>query len=162
MILFFCPRSAIYLSLIHISEKIKIVGDTDKTGTIVTFKPDPEMFEETEYNYDTIFTRMREQAFLNAGLKISTTDKRSGKEQSHEMCYEGGIREFVSYINRNKNPIHSQVIYMKGERTDSEAEIALQYNDGFSSSIVSFANNIHTCLLYTSPDVVPPLRLEDM
>lgn len=128
----------------EITEKIKIVGDTDKTGTIVTFKPDPEMFEETEYNYDTIFTRMREQAFLNAGLKISTTDKRSGKEQSHEMCYEGGIREFVSYINRNKNPIHSQVIYMKGERTDSEAEIALQYNDGFSSSIVSFANNIHT------------------
>jgi DNA gyrase subunit B len=128
----------------EITEKIRIVGDTDKTGTIVTFKPDPEMFEETEYNYDTIFTRMREQAFLNAGLKISTTDKRSGKEQSHEMCYEGGIREFVSYINRNKNPIHSQVIYMKGERTDSEAEIALQYNDGFSSSIVSFANNIHT------------------
>ncbi len=128
----------------EITEKIRIIGDTDKTGTIVMFKPDPEMFEETEYNYDTIFTRMREQAFLNAGLKIRTEDRRAGKEQSHEMCYEGGIREFVTFINRNKNPIHSQVIYMRGEKTDSEAEIALQYNDGFSSSIVSFANNIHT------------------
>ncbi len=128
----------------EITEKIRIIGDTDKTGTIVMFKPDPEMFEETEYNYDTIFTRMREQAFLNAGLKIRTEDRRAGKEQSHEMCYEGGIREFVTFINRNKNPIHSQIIYMRGEKTDSEAEIALQYNDGFSSSIVSFANNIHT------------------
>ncbi|MBQ5768575.1 MAG: DNA topoisomerase IV subunit B, partial [Clostridiales bacterium] len=101
-------------------------------------------FDETVYNYDTLFTRMREQAFLNAGLKISTIDKRAGKECVHEMCYEGGIREFVSFLNRNKAALHENVIYMKGEKTDSEAEIARQYNDGYNSNIVSFANNIHT------------------
>ena len=87
---------------------------------------------------------MREQAFLNGGLYISTEDKREGKEQKDEMCYEGGIREFVSFINQNKTPLHNDVIYMKGERADSEAEIALQYNDSYNEIIVSFANNIHT------------------
>ena len=128
----------------HITQEMRIIGDTDRTGTTVRFKPDPEMFEDTVYDYDILHTRMREQAFLNGGLYISTEDKREGKEQKDEMCYEGGIREFVSFINQNKTPLHNDVIYMKGERADSEAEIALQYNDSYNEIIVSFANNIHT------------------
>ena len=127
----------------HITQEMRIIGDTDRTGTTVRFKPDPEMFEDTVYDYDILHTRMREQAFLNGGLYISTEDKREGKEQKDEMCYEGGIREFVSFINQNKTPLHNDVIYMKGERADSEAEIALQYNDSYNEIIVSFANNIH-------------------
>ena len=96
------------------------------------------------YDYDILRRRMREQAFLNAGLKISTRDLRPGKEQYDEMCYEGGIREFVEYINRNKTPLHSGVIYMKDVRSDSVAEIAMQYNDSYNEMLVSFANNIHT------------------
>ena len=128
----------------NITQEIKIVGETDRSGTTVRFKPDPEMFDETVYDYDTLHTRMREQAFLNGGLYISTEDRREGREQKDEMCYAGGIREFVSFINQNKTPLHSEVIYMKGERSDSEAEIALQYNDSYNEVIVSFANNIHT------------------
>ena len=128
----------------NITQEMKIVGDTDRTGTTVRFKPDPEMFDDTVYDYDTLHTRMREQAFLNGGLYISTEDKREGKEQKDEMCYAGGIREFVSFINQNKTPLHNEVIYMKGERSDTEAEIALQYNDSYNEIIVSFANNIHT------------------
>ena len=128
----------------NITQEMRIVGDTDRTGTTVRFKPDPEMFEETVYDYGILHTRMREQAFLNGGLFISTEDKREGKEQKDEMCYEGGIREFVSFINQNKTPLHNDVIYMKGKRADSEAEIALQYNDSYNEIIVSFANNIHT------------------
>ncbi len=128
----------------NITQEMKIVGETDRSGTTVRFKPDPEMFDETVYDYDTLHTRMREQAFLNGGLYISTEDRREGREQKDEMCYAGGIREFVSFINQNKTPLHSEVIYMKGERSDSEAEIALQYNDSYNEIIVSFANNIHT------------------
>ena len=128
----------------NITQEMRIVGDTDRTGTTVRFKPDPEMFDDTVYDYDTLHTRMREQAFLNGGLYISTEDKREGKEQKDEMCYAGGIREFVSFINQNKTPLHNEVIYMKGERSDSEAEIALQYNDSYNEVIDSFANNIHT------------------
>ncbi len=128
----------------NITQEMKIIGDTDRTGTTVRFKPDPEMFDDTVYDYDTLHTRMREQAFLNGGLYISTEDRREGKEQKDEMCYAGGIREFVSFINQNKTPLHNEVIYMKGERSDSEAEIALQYNDSYNEIIVSFANNIHT------------------
>ena len=128
----------------NITQEMRIVGATDLTGTPVRFKPDPWMFDDTVYDYDTLHTRMREQAFLNGGLYISTEDKREGKEQKDEMCYAGGIREFVSFINHNKTPLHNEVIYMKGERSDSEAEIALQYNDSYNEVIVSFANNIHT------------------
>ncbi len=127
-----------------ITQEMRIVGETDRSGTTVRFKPDPEMFDDTVYDYDTLHTRMREQAFLNGGLYISTEDRREGREQKDEMCYAGGIREFVSFINQNKTPLHSEVIYMKGERSDSEAEIALQYNDSYNEVIVSFANNIHT------------------
>ena len=128
----------------NITQELKVVGETERTGTMVTFKPDPQMFEDTVYCYDVLHTRMREQAFLNAGLKIRTVDHRSGAEQSDEMCYVGGIREFVSWINRNKDPLHPDVIYMSGRRSDSMAEVALQYNSSYNETILSFANNIHT------------------
>ena len=127
-----------------ITEGIHVVGTTDRTGTVVTFKPDPEMFEETEYDYDVLHTRMREQAFLNAGLHIVIEDLRPGREHADDLRYEGGIREFVTYINRNKTPLHDDVIYMSGEKEDAIAEVALQYNDSFNDITVSFANNIHT------------------
>lgn len=127
-----------------ITQPMTIVGETDHTGTVVRFHPDPEMFEDTVFDYDTLHTRMREQAFLNAGLRISTEDRREGKEQKDVMHYAGGIREFVSFINRNKTPLHDDVIYMSGSREDSECEIAMQYNDGYNEILVSFANNIHT------------------
>ena len=127
-----------------VTQSMTIVGTTDHTGTEVTFQPDPEMFEELVYDYETLHRRMREQAFLNAGLKIIMTDARPGQEKHEEMCYEGGIREFVSFINENKTPVHDEVIYMAGEKDDAMAEVALQYTDGYSEIIVSFANNIHT------------------
>ena len=128
----------------HITQEMTIVGTTDHTGTTVTFKPDPEMFEDTVYSYDILHTRMREEAFLNAGLRIRTIDLREGQEQSDEMCYEGGIREFVTFLNKSKDALHSGVIYMSGIRGDSYAEVALQYNDGYQENILSFANNVHT------------------
>ena len=128
----------------HITQEMTIVGTTDHTGTTVTFKPDPEMFEDTVYSYDILHTRMREEAFLNAGLRIRTVDLREGQEQSDEMCYEGGIREFVTFLNKSKDALHSGVIYMSGTRGDSYAEVALQYNDGYQENILSFANNVHT------------------
>ena len=128
-----------------ITQEMKVVGTTDHTGTTVTFKPDPEMFRDTtEYEYDILHTRMREQAFLNAGLKIQTVDLREGREQSDEMHYAGGIREFVTWLNRAKDALHSDVIYMTGTKDDSMAEIAIQYNDGYNETMLSFANNIHT------------------
>ena len=128
----------------NITREMQIVGETDHTGTTVTFKPDPEMFDTLEYDYETLHTRMREQAFLNAGLRITITDARPGKEQSETMRYEGGIREFVTYINRNKTALHEEVIYLSGAKDDATAEIAMQYNDGYNETLVSFANDIHT------------------
>ena len=128
----------------EITQKMKVVGDTDRTGTTVTFKPDPQMFDTTVYSYDTIHTRMQQQAFLNAGLKITTEDKRSGHEDRDEMCYEGGIREYVTWLNQNKTVIHEDVIYMRGMKDDSSAEVALQYNENYNDTIVSFANDVHT------------------
>jgi DNA gyrase subunit B len=127
-----------------ITQKLTIIGQTDKIGSTIIFKPDHEIFEELVFNYDTILTRMREQAFLNAGLKIRTIDERPGCEAKNEMCYKGGIMEFVTYINRNKTPQHDDVIYLAGSRDDSMAEVALQYNDSYNELILSFANNIHT------------------
>ena len=128
----------------EITQSMTIVGKTDKTGTIVTFKPDPEMFDTVVYEYDILHTRMREQAFLNAGLRISTEDRRPGMEQKDVMYYEGGIREFVTWLNRSKNVIHDGVIYMQGSKGDSLTEISLQYSDAYNEMIYSFANNIHT------------------
>ncbi|MDO5000714.1 MAG: DNA topoisomerase (ATP-hydrolyzing) subunit B [Eubacteriales bacterium] len=128
----------------NILEEIHVVGTTDRTGTTVRFKPDPEMFDDTVYDYEILHTRMREQAFLNAGLAISITDERAGMEQSDSMRYEGGIREYVTYLNKHKTPMHGDVIYLSGRKGDAVAEIALQYNDGYSETLVSFANDIHT------------------
>ncbi len=128
----------------HITQEMTIIGTTDHTGTEVVFKPDPEMFEDTVYDYEILHKRMREQAFLNAGIHILMADRRSGQEQEESMCYQGGIREFVTYINHNKTALHEEVIYMSGTKDDSMAEIALQYNDSYNEVIVSFANNVHT------------------
>ena len=128
----------------HITQEMKIIGETDKQGTMVTFKPDPEMFDTTTYDYEILHTRMREQAFLNGGLTISIADKRTEDGPAETMCYEGGIREFVRWYNRHKTPLHEEVIYMSGVRNEAQAEISLQYNDSFNENLVSFANNIHT------------------
>ena len=126
------------------TQDMKIIGTTDRTGTTVRFHPDPEMFDETVYDYETIHTRMRQQAFLNAGLRISTKDEREGREAEDEMCYAGGIREFVRFINGGKAPLHEDVIYVSGVRDGSTAEVSMQWNDGYNENMVSFANNIRT------------------
>ena len=128
----------------NITQNMKIVGKTDAHGTQVRFHPDSEMFDDTVYHYDVLFKRMREQAFLNAGLAITIEDRREGQEQRAQMCYEGGIREFVTELNRLKTPVHENVIYMAGERETSICELALQWNDSFEERIESFANNILT------------------
>ncbi len=127
-----------------ITQSMTIVGKTDKTGTMVTFKPDPEMFDTLIYDYEILHTRMQEQAFLNAGLRICTEDRRIGLEKRHEMHYEGGIREYVTWLSQTKTPIHEDIIYMSGSKGDSIAEIAMQYTDTYTDVINSFANNIHT------------------
>lgn len=127
-----------------ITQEMKIIGDTDKHGTVVTFKPDPELFDTTVYDYETLHTRLREQAFLNGGVHIEIADKRTEDGESDSMCYEGGIREFVNYLNRHKNPLHEEVIYLSGTKGDAIAEIALQYNDSYAENLISFANDIHT------------------
>ncbi len=128
----------------NMTQEMKIVGKTEKHGTVVTFKPDPEMFDTTVFDYEILHTRMREQAFLNAGLQITISDKRSEEEISDTMCYEGGIKEFVRWYNRHKTELHGDVVYMAGSKGDAQAEIALQYNDSYTETLVSFANNIHT------------------
>ena len=127
-----------------ITQEMTIVGKTDRTGTEVTFQPDPEMFDTTEYEYEILHTRMREKAFLTAGLSISIADKRGDEEISETMCYEGGIREFATWCNRNKTPLHNDVIYMAGRKDDASAEIAIQYNDGYNEFMLSFANEVNT------------------
>jgi len=127
-----------------ITQEMTIVGNTDKTGTEVTFQPDPEMFDTIIYDYDILHDRMREEAFLNGGLTITITDAREDEVKTETMYYEGGIREFVTYRNRNKTAIHEDVIYMQGMKGDASAEIALQYNDGFSEDMLSFANDVRT------------------
>ena len=127
-----------------IIEAIHVVGETDRTGTTVRFKPDPEMFDETVYDYEILHHRMREQAFLNGGLTISIEDRREGQERREQMCYQGGIREYVRFLNKNKTPLHEDVIYLSGAKGDAIAEIALQYNEGYNEILVSFANDIHT------------------
>ncbi|MBP3313229.1 MAG: DNA topoisomerase (ATP-hydrolyzing) subunit B [Oscillospiraceae bacterium] len=127
-----------------ITQEMKVVGKTDKTGTEVTFCPDAEVFDTVEYEYEILHERMQQQAFLNAGLRISIEDKRVGNEKSDSMRYEGGIREYVSWLNRTKNPMHSAPIYMAGAKGDSVCEVALQYHDGYNANILSFANDIRT------------------
>ena len=131
----------------HYSEELKVIGKTDKTGTTVMFKADPEIFSETVYDYETLLKRLREQAFLNAGVKIVFSDKRDDNDIKSEILhYEGGIREFVTHIHnvRGLDAIIPEVIYISGSAGDSYAEVALQYNDSYNEFVMSFANNIHT------------------
>ena len=131
------------------SEPIKVIGKTERTGTTVRFLADKEIFETTVYDYDTLLTRLREQAFLNAGVRIIFEDLRSDNEEDQQcenLYYEGGIREFVTYIHTKKalDVLHNDVIYLNGNAGDVQAEIALQYNDSYNEVILSFANDIRT------------------
>lgn len=125
---------------------LKIIADTDKTGTEVVFSPDPEIFEELNYDYDTLLARLREQAFLNAGVRILLRDTRSEEVVENDLCYEGGIRSFVEYIHKRKGLeiLHPQVIYLSGSKGTTTAEIAMQYNESYNELVMSFANDIHT------------------
>ncbi len=128
----------------HITQEMKIVGKTHKTGTEVTFQPDPEMFDTLVYDYEILHERRREEAFLNAGLSITNTENRQADDISETMCYEGGIREFAVWCNRNKTALHNEIIYMHGTKGDASAEIAIQYNDGYNEFLLSFANDVRT------------------
>ena len=125
---------------------LQIIGDTDETGTRVTFKPDGEIFEELVFDYETLHTRLREQAFLNAGVRMTITDRRTPDGPSDSMCYEGGIRSFVEFIHQRRGleALHEDIIYMKGDSGDNVAEVAMQYNDSYNELLLSFANNINT------------------
>ncbi|MCG8501430.1 MAG: DNA topoisomerase (ATP-hydrolyzing) subunit B [Firmicutes bacterium] len=122
---------------------LKVTGQTDKTGTKISFKPDVQIFDTLIYDYDVLLTRLRELAFLNKGISITLKDERE-EEKEKELKYDGGIMSFVEYINRNKQSIHKKVIYFEGEKDGSQVEIAIQYNDSYVENIFSFANNIHT------------------
>ncbi len=131
----------------YYSEELKIIGETDRTGTVVMFKADPQIFEQTtEYDYDTLLTMLREQAFLNAGVRIVFTDRRGEQDNEVDLCYQGGIREFVNHIHntRGLEVLSPEVIYISGMKDDYTAEIAMQYNDSYNELILSFANNVHT------------------
>ena len=127
-------------------EDLKIIGDTDKTGTEVVFSPDPEIFEELEYDYETLLARLRAQAFLNAGVRLLLRDTRGEEIVENDLCYEGGIRSFVEYIHKRKGLeiLHPQVIYLSGSKGTTTAEIAMQYNESYNELVMSFANDIHT------------------
>ncbi len=124
--------------------KLKVIGDTDKTGTKITFKPDPEIFEVLEFDYEILLKRLREQAFLNKGVKILLTDYRVENPETVTLHAEGGIKEFVTYINRGKDPLHDDIIYFEASREDMMVEVAMQYTTAYSEILLSFANNIHT------------------
>ena len=128
----------------NITQEMRIVGTTDHTGTEVTFQPDPEMFDSLVYDYEILRNRMREEAFLNAGLSITITDARGEEPVSKTMCYEGGIREFATWSNRHKTALHPDVIYLHGVKGDASAEVAIQYNDSFQENMLSFANDVRT------------------
>lgn len=125
-------------------EDLKVVGETDHTGTTIHFKPDGEIFTETlEYDFDTLATRIRELAFLNRGLKITIEDTRE-EAKKKEFVYEGGIKSYVEHLNKSKEVLHEEPIYIEGERDGIAVEVSMQYNDSYTSNIYSFANNIHT------------------
>ena len=129
----------------HTVEPLKVIGkcSEDRTGTTVTFMPDDEIFKETTtFNYETLKTRTRELAFLNKGLRIILMDDRTGEKDT--FVYEGGIKEFVAYVNKNKTPIHEDIVYVEGMENDISIEVALQYNDGYNATVYSFVNNIIT------------------
>lgn len=123
--------------------KLKEIGDTSKNGTKITFKPDYEIFEDLIYDYDILLSRLREQAFLNKGIKIILKDKR-GSDRQDVLQYEGGIKSFVEWLNQNKTPIHDEIIYVEAKKEDTEVEIAMQYTQSYTENLISFANDIHT------------------
>ncbi|MBG9774058.1 DNA topoisomerase (ATP-hydrolyzing) subunit B [Brevibacillus laterosporus] len=126
-------------------EDLKIIGETEITGTTITFKPDPTIFTETtEFEYELLQKRIRELAFLNKGLCITLEDQREGQERREEFYYEGGIKSYVEYLNKNRESLHEEVIYCEGEKEGLQVEVAIQYNDSYVSNIYSFANNINT------------------
>ena len=125
-------------------QKIHSVPCTEECGTTIRFKADPEIFETTSYDYEVLLKRLREAAFLNAGIRITLRDERDGEVREDVMHYDGGIRQFVAYLNESKTPIHPDVIYMEGARETSMAEVAMQYTDSYNESMISFANNIET------------------
>ena len=131
--------------------KLKVVGECDpeKTGTKVTFLPDDTIFEETVFEYDILKQRFREMAFLTAGLKIVLRDEREEEAVEKTFHYEGGIKEFVAYLNKSKTPLYEDIIYCEGNVNNVEVEVAMQHNDSYSDNTYGFVNNI-TCLLYTS------------
>ena len=125
--------------------EVTIVGDCgNKTGTHTIFRPDPDIFDETVFSFETLQARLREMAFLNKGLKITLEDERGDKKKKEVYCYEGGIKEYVQFQNKNKTPIHDSIIYYEVVKKDSEVEVALQWTDGYSENIFSYANNINT------------------
>ena len=123
---------------------LEIIGNTRKKGTMVTFMPDDTIFETLNFDYDTLRTRLREMAFLTKGLKITLSDKRAGREKEREFHYEGGIKEFVEYINRHKDPLYDKIIYCEGEKDGVVVEVAMQHNSSYSESVYTFVNNIGT------------------
>ncbi|MBO7170363.1 MAG: DNA topoisomerase (ATP-hydrolyzing) subunit B [Clostridia bacterium] len=129
-----------------VARPFKDEGEVDRHGLYVRFKPDGTIFEETVFDFDILLTRMREQSFLNAGVRIRLVDERPGREREENLCYEGGIVSFVEYLNgvHHSNPIHPKVIYMKDEKDGQIAEVALQYNDSYTDTVISFANNMAT------------------
>ena len=121
---------------------VETIGDTDRTGTTVRFSPDSEIFDTTEFSFDTLSQRLRELAFLNNGVRIAIDDKRA-KNKSHEFKYDGGIAEFVTHLNHNKTPLHPVPIYVKADRDSVILEIALQYSDSYSENIFAFASDLY-------------------
>ncbi len=125
---------------------LELIGDTQETGTMVTFKPDPEMFEDLVFDFETLHTRLREEAFLNGGVRITLTDSRGEETVRESMCYEGGIVSFVEWIHTRKSMdvLHPEIIYISSQGEENTAEVAMQYNTSYSELILSFANNVHT------------------
>ncbi|KPK56988.1 MAG: DNA gyrase subunit B [Gemmatimonas sp. SG8_38_2] len=124
--------------------ELKAGGKTDKTGTIVSFKADPEVFTELEYDFDALAIRLRELAFLNRGVKVTLKDEREGQERKSNYQYDGGIKEFVKYLRGNKKALHTEIVYLESKRSECEMELALQYNDGYKEDTFTFVNNINT------------------
>lgn len=123
---------------------LEVIGETTETGTVTTFKPDPEIFEETVFNYETLEHRLRELAFLNRNIRIGLTDERADSDIRKEFHYEGGIASFVKYLNKNKDILHEEPIYLSGMKDETAVEIAMQYNDGYVETVFSYVNNINT------------------
>ena len=125
-------------------DRLAVVGDSDKTGTTITFTPDPEIFETVEFQYDRLKNRLREVAYLNKGIVINLEDKRTSQERRETFCFEGGVAEFVENLNKNKDKLFSSTVYIDKKVKEGEVEIALQYNDGYNEVIYAYANNINT------------------